>query len=816
MKKRLSSVKNSPATPPACQSPHAGEPHSKVSLRQKAEAHFRMRESGWQEKIDSLSPESMRTILHELQVHRIELEMQNEELCVAHAELDASRSRYFDLYNLAPVGYCTLSEQGMILEANLTAAPMFGVDLGALVKQPITRFIFNEDQDIFYKLRQRLMKTREPQSCELRMVKPGGTAVWTLLKATLSRDEGGNPTCRCTFDDITERKRGELDSATLAAIVRSSDDAIISKDLNGIVTSWNQAAEKLFGYTSAEMVGTSILRLIPADRLQEAQGILEKIKGGNPVDHFETLRQTKGGNLLAVSITASPIKNAAGTVVGVSKVAREITERKRMEALLRASEEKYRSLFESMIDGFVTVAMDGKLLEFNEVYRSMLGYSRTEMARLTYMDITPEKWSAFEADIVGNQILKRGYSDVYEKEYRRKDGSIFPVELHAVLIRDEQGNPEAIWSVIRDVTMRKRAEINLVKLSAELETIFNSVPAMIWYKDDKNNFLRVNQAAAQAMGMSAAEIEEKSAYDLLPNEAEHYYEDDREVLASGKPKLNIIERLQTASGEPRWIQTDKVPYRDETGNIIGVIVISVDITERKRAEEELLQKNAELESFTYTVSHDLKSPLVTIKTFLGYLEEDLKTNRAETVAKDLEYLHVAADKMELLLNELLKLARIGHLRNPPVVAPLQEIVGEALELVAGQIAEREVQVEVAKEPVWLHGDRQRLVQLFQNLVDNAVKFLGDQPNPRIGIGVEQEGGEIVLFVRDNGKGIDPRHRSKLFGLFEKLDPHTPGAGMGLATARRIVEMHGGTIQAQSDGPGKGSSFRFTLAKTEWK
>ena len=105
MKKRLSSVKNSPATPPACQSPHAGEPHSKVSLRQKAEAHFRMRESGWQEKIDSLSPESMRTILHELQVHRIELEMQNEELCVAHAELDASRSRYFDLYNLAPVGY---------------------------------------------------------------------------------------------------------------------------------------------------------------------------------------------------------------------------------------------------------------------------------------------------------------------------------------------------------------------------------------------------------------------------------------------------------------------------------------------------------------------------------------------------------------------------------------------------------------------------------------------------------------------------------------------------------------------------------------
>jgi signal transduction histidine kinase len=208
--------------------------------------------------------------------------------------------------------------------------------------------------------------------------------------------------------------------------------------------------------------------------------------------------------------------------------------------------------------------------------------------------------------------------------------------------------------------------------------------------------------------------------------------------------------------------------------------------------------------------------LVTIKTFLGFLEKDLKSGLADKAAKDLEYIHGAADKMDSLLGELLKLARVGHLQNPPESVSLQEIVKEALDLVAGQIAGRKVQVEVTGEPVWIFGDRPRLVEVFQNLLDNSVKFMADQPAPRIEIGAETEDGEIVLFVRDNGKGIDSRHHSKLFGLFEKLDPHTAGSGIGLALVRRIVEAHGGGIRAQSDGLGTGATFRFTLAKTRMR
>ena len=232
--------------------------------------------------------------------------------------------------------------------------------------------------------------------------------------------------------------------------------------------------------------------------------------------------------------------------------------------------------------------------------------------------------------------------------------------------------------------------------------------------------------------------------------------------------------------------------------------------------EELQKRNADLERFTYTVSHDLKSPLVTIKAFLGFLEKDLFSNKVEAVKKDLGFIHSAADKMVLLLDELLKLLRVGHKKNDPVDVSLYEVVNEALMLVAGQIAARNVEVNVTQENVWIFGDRQRLVEVFQNLVDNAVKFMGDQPAPRIDIGIELVGDEVEIFVRDNGKGIDPRYQSKVFGLFEKLDASVAGAGLGLALVRRIVELHGGKIRLESDGVGLGTTFRFTLSKTQLK
>jgi len=253
--------------------------------------------------------------------------------------------------------------------------------------------------------------------------------------------------------------------------------------------------------------------------------------------------------------------------------------------------------------------------------------------------------------------------------------------------------------------------------------------------------------------------------------------------------------------------------RDADGQPLMAVITLSDVTERKRAEEELKEKNDELVRFTYTVSHDLKSPLVTVRTFLGYLEEDIQKQDEAGVRQDFDHIRTAADRMSRLLDELLDLSRVGRKMNPPVQVPLQTVVKEALDLVAGRLAQGGVKVEVTEAPVLLHGDRPRLVEVFQNLVDNAAKFMGDQPAPRIEVGVDAGGGEPVLFVRDNGIGIDPRHQKKLFGLFEKLDPGTEGTGIGLAQVRRIVQVHGGKIWAESAGRGHGACFRFTLAKT---
>jgi signal transduction histidine kinase len=231
----------------------------------------------------------------------------------------------------------------------------------------------------------------------------------------------------------------------------------------------------------------------------------------------------------------------------------------------------------------------------------------------------------------------------------------------------------------------------------------------------------------------------------------------------------------------------------------------------RASESELKERNDELTRFTYSVSHDLKSPLVTIQTFLGYLENDLSKHDSASVEKDFGFIRGAAQKMARLLDEVLQLSRVGRSTNPPEDVTLQSLVGEALTLVAGRVAARGVQIDITTEAIVLHGDRVRLVEVFQNLIDNAVKFMGTQPAPRVEIGVEAS--DLELFVRDNGVGIDPRHIGKLFGLFEKLDPKSEGTGIGLALVKRIVEAHGGRIKAESGGTGHGACFRFTLAGT---
>jgi signal transduction histidine kinase len=239
-----------------------------------------------------------------------------------------------------------------------------------------------------------------------------------------------------------------------------------------------------------------------------------------------------------------------------------------------------------------------------------------------------------------------------------------------------------------------------------------------------------------------------------------------------------------------------------------------ELKAREQLIRELEAKNAELERFTYTVSHDLKSPLVTINGFLSYLEMDVEANDMERFRRDRQRIKEAVEKMHSLLGELLELSRIGRIANPLQTIRFETLVHEALEIEHGRLAERSIQVTLQPDLPEVHGDRQRLLEVLQNLIDNAAKFMGDQPEPRIEIGMEgEENGFPIFFIKDNGMGIPENLQDRVFGLFDKLDPDSEGSGVGLAIVKRIVEVHGGRIWVRSEA-GKGSVFYFTLPKSD--
>lgn len=236
----------------------------------------------------------------------------------------------------------------------------------------------------------------------------------------------------------------------------------------------------------------------------------------------------------------------------------------------------------------------------------------------------------------------------------------------------------------------------------------------------------------------------------------------------------------------------------------------------KRADEieekntELQSQNAELERFNYTVSHDLKAPLVTIKGFLGLLQRDIEAQNEAAVARDASQISDAADQMGQLLNELLELSRIGRQMHAPEDRRLDDLVREALERVAIQLDENNVELVVEENMPSVTGDAGRLVEVFQNLIDNANKFMGDQVEPRIVIGAELDRGQVHCRVCDNGVGIASEYHERVFDLFDRLDTSVEGTGVGLALVKRIVEVHGGRIWIESAGEGEGSCFHFTL------
>jgi PAS domain S-box-containing protein len=368
---------------------------------------------------------------------------------------------------------------------------------------------------------------------------------------------------------------------------------------------------------------------------------------------------------------------------------------------------------------------------------------------------------------------------------------------------------ECFVAIFNNITDRKRSEEVLRESEERFRLLVEHAPDAIYIQTD-SRFSYVNQASVALFGA-------KDEGDLLGLPIMERIHPDFQEIVLKRIETNNHARQKVPNLEELYLRLDGTVVDVEASAVPfdfhgehGALVFVRDITERKRAEEELQKKNAEIEQFVYTTSHDLRTPLVTVKTFLGFLESDMAGNNQERVSQDLQFIHSAADKMKLMLDELLELSRIDRIETPSVRVSFSEVLTEVLDALAGVIAERKVDIRLSDTDLILFGDRSRLCQIWQNLIENAIKYSGDDGIPRIELGVQQESGETVFFVKDDGIGIDPQYHSKIFKIFEKLDQKSPGAGMGLSMIQRIVEKCGGRVWAESEGTDKGSCFFFTL------
>jgi PAS domain S-box-containing protein len=393
------------------------------------------------------------------------------------------------------------------------------------------------------------------------------------------------------------------------------------------------------------------------------------------------------------------------------------------------------------------------------------------------------------------------------------------MEVRGKVYRDQAGQPVHMAGTVVDISERKRSEDALRLAEEKYRNIFENSAHGIFQSTYEGRFLNVNPAMARIYGCDSPE----ELLSITVNIAEQIYLDPAErtkfvqALETSQAVSGFLAKNRKKDGTVIFVSLNARVVRDTEGRFLYYEGTVEDITERMEADAErerllgeLAAKNAELERFVYTVSHDLKSPLVTIMGFLGLLEKDFQTGNSPAVKNDMNRIYRAATKMQELLKDLLDLSRIGRLMNEPEVIPFDELVKQALELNDGRLREKFVQVQVEPGLPSVYGDAKRLLELIQNLVDNAAKYMGSQPEPRIKIGsCGEENGKPILFVQDNGIGIASEYHERIFGLFNKLDPNVDGTGVGLALCKRIVEVHGGRIWVESS-PGAGTTFFFTL------
>jgi PAS domain S-box-containing protein len=674
----------------------------------------------------------------------------------------------------------------------------------------------------------------------------GGIIGLVLVRQIMALNENNSLYIEAKIEN-EERKAAEealrVSEDKYRAIFENTGTAMVIIEEDTTISLANEEFEKLTGYTKKQAEGKkSWTEFVVKDDLERMIS-QHRIRRQNPdaaLKTYEFRLMTKNGQIKDILLTVDVISGTGKSVASLMDISERKSAEERLTSLLRFHNEMLdtAAIWIDMFDA------EGCTAFWNLAAERISGYSREEVlghAKIWEWLYPDQEYRAKMIDDVTKILLRNERLENYETVIRRKNGEERIIRWHSNNFVNKEGKIVGGIGIGDDITERKRSSEALKDSEQRLSDIIDFLPDATFVIDRDGKVISWNRAIEAMTGVEAKDILGKGDYEY----AVPFYGIRKPVLIDlvlkseegiERSYVNVERKGGILAGEAympnlkggeTYLFGTATALCDSRGNIVGAIESIRDITERRHAEEALLKahdelerrvkertaelesRNAEMERFVYTVSHELRSPLISVGGVLGFLKKDLEIGDAEVVGNDLKLIGSAVTRMDKLLGETLELSRVGRVANPTENVPFGEIVSEALAQAAERIRSNNVEISVGEDWPVVYADRMRLVEVLVNLIENSVKYMGNQPRPRIEIGYKLDGSLPVFFVRDNGIGIDPSQHDKVFELFYKVGGTTEGTGAGLAIVKRIIEVLGGRIWIESE-LGKGCTICFTL------
>jgi PAS domain S-box-containing protein len=631
--------------------------------------------------------------------------------------------------------------------------------------------------------------------------------------------------------DITERKQAEEALSEQARILDLAQ--VMVRDTKGHIVLWNLGAEKLYGYSREEAIGRLAHEMLQTQFPEPLEQIERKLESNGTWEGELVHRKRDGSHVIVASVWVLH-RDAQGCPLRILVSSTDITQRRRAEEALREQAQLLDSAQVLVRD------MESRIVFWPRGAEKLYGFTSQEALGILSHDLFHTQFPE-PLEMVEKTLFETG---MWEGElvHRKRDGTIIVVASAWALHRNSQGRPVRILETNTDITARKQAEGQIARSeqalrdkSLLLQLVLDSMGEGLVAVDQEGKFLIWNNGALRILGRDGAPIplEELSGqYEMYAADGVTRVSPDQVPLARALRGETVDAGLLLRQGPQiqgdLWLDISARPLRDADGSLRGAVAAFRDVTKSKADEREIRQlnedleervvqrtaeleaANKELEAFTYSVSHDLRAPLRHISGFTRILVEEFGPSLPEGAQRHLQRIEHGAQRMGLLVDELLNLTRVGRQSLSVQVTGLGSIVKDVLSLLEPEAEGRKVEWKIADLP-FVECDPTLIRQVFQNLISNALKYSRPRSPAVIEIGQTEKGGQQVIFVRDNGVGFSMKYADKLFGVFQRL--HRPedfeGTGVGLATAHRIIQKHGGRIWAEAELD-KGATFYFTL------